>query len=46
MAETLFTDDELESMYFSFKDIDREFGEDKKQQLVETLEQIEKMLSE
>ncbi len=46
MAESLFNDDELESMYFSFKDIDREFGEDKKQQLVETLEHIEKILLE
>ena len=45
MAESLFNDDEIESMYFSFKDIDREFGEDKKQQLAETIEQIERILS-
>jgi hemerythrin-like domain-containing protein len=44
MAESLFTDDEIETMYFDFKDIDRELGEDKKQELVETLEQIEKTL--
>ncbi len=42
MAETLFTDNELESMYFSFKDIDMKFGEDKKQNLVESLDEIEK----
>lgn len=44
IAKALLSEDELESMYFYFKDIDRELGEDKKQELVEKLEQVEKLL--
>lgn len=40
MAESLFSEDELERMYFLFEDIDRELGEERKQELAEKLEAL------
>jgi hemerythrin-like domain-containing protein len=37
MAESLLSENELEAMYFKFKDIDIELGEDRKQELQEML---------
>ena len=41
MAESLFSDNELERMYFLFMDIDREQGQERKQELVEKLKSIQ-----
>ncbi len=45
MAETLFSEAEMEAIYFAFKDVDRELGEEKKQRLAETIQTIENILS-
>src|ERR1035437_9222314 len=44
MAETLFTDDEAEKIYHRFLDCDREIGDEKKKELVNTLEAVKKDL--
>lgn len=44
MAESLFSENELESMYFKFKDIDMELGESNKEKLCEKLNSIEMVL--
>lgn len=41
MAESLFSEDELETLYFQFQDIDEELGTDRKEELVEMIEAIE-----
>jgi len=46
MAESLFSDEELEAMYFDFVDYDRSVGDDKKKKLAEIPDKIEKLLSE
>ena len=40
LAETLLDEDELETIYFKFKDIDLELGEDRKSELEESIEAI------
>jgi hemerythrin-like domain-containing protein len=40
MAETLFDNDELEKLYFHFEDCDREFGGQKKKELINQLNEI------
>jgi len=42
MAETLFSEDELEKIYFRFEDCDRELGNDRKKELVELSEELRK----
>jgi len=44
MAETLFTEDELEKIYFRFEDSDRETGSNEKQRLVEMENNLRSML--
>lgn len=40
MAETLFSEDELERMYFLFEDLDRELGQQNKEQLVNDIKEM------
>lgn len=40
LAESLLDEDELETIYFKFKDIDMELGEDRKIELVEKIKRI------
>jgi len=44
MAETIFTDDEMEKIYHRFLDCDREIGDEKKKELVNRLDAIRKDL--
>jgi hemerythrin-like domain-containing protein len=44
MAGSLLSETELERMYFRFKDIDRELGEDLKKKLEETLTRVKALL--
>ena len=41
MAESVFSDDELERIYFLFEDIDRDLGLERKQALVEDMKSIQ-----
>ncbi len=40
LAESLLDEDELETIYFKFKDIDMELGEDRKIELIEKIKRI------
>jgi len=40
LAESLLNEDELETIYFKFKDVDRELGEDRKVELEESIDAI------
>jgi len=44
LAETLMDEDELETIYFKFKDIDLELGEDRKVELEESIKNCKKYL--
>jgi len=46
MAESLFSETELETMYFKFKDIDIDLGEDRKGKLCNLLKDIEEEVGE
>ncbi|RLD22601.1 MAG: hypothetical protein DRI69_00710 [Bacteroidetes bacterium] len=45
MAESLFSEEELEAMYFDFVDYDRDIGEETKQQLTLIPQKIESLLT-
>ena len=44
MAESILTENELEKVYFAFMDIDVELGQNKKEQLIKLLKDIEQVV--
>jgi len=45
MAEGLFNEDELETIFFQFQDVDEELGSDRKEELAQTVSKIESSLT-